>query len=73
MTVLERTISVFSRHLNNDHITADTRLADVIFDSFAFMEILGELDQDFGIRVTDDIIAVETVGDVASCIADRLG
>jgi len=54
-------------------VTADTELADVVTDSFALVEMMIELQEDYGVHLTqEDIQPLRTAGDVAGLIARRV-
>lgn len=48
-------------------------LAFIGVDSVGMAELTVEIEKDFGIRVGDDIVAVDTVQELADYIRDRVG
>ncbi len=56
-----------------ESISSDTELADVVADSFALVEMMIELQEDYGVQFAqDDIAPLRTAGDVADLIARRI-
>jgi len=56
------------------HKLGDERLiADVVTESFAIVEMVIDLQEEFGVRLEqDDLKALKTVGDLTGLIASRI-
>lgn len=56
--------------LPDGSVTTDTELADVVVDSFALVEMMIELQEDYGVHFAQgDLQPLRTAGDVADLIA----
>jgi acyl carrier protein len=57
-----------------DRVRPDTLLADLITESFLLVELVIDLQEEFGVRfLQDDVAKVRTVEDVANLVALRSG
>lgn len=55
-----------------DTIDTDDQLADVVPSSFTLVELLIELQETYGLRLSqEDLPLLRTVGDVVSLVANR--
>lgn len=55
-------------------VVEGTPLVDVVEDSLARVEMLFELEGKFGVRLSeDDVLGLETVGDICSKVEGLLG
>ncbi|MCH8924046.1 MAG: acyl carrier protein [Planctomycetes bacterium] len=55
-----------------DRITADTTLADLGADSLDMVELVMELEKDFGVSIPDDVAQqIRTVGDAIRYIEEQ--
>ena len=72
---LERVIKVMAEHLEMDknEITPGTTLADLGVDSLDTVEILMEMEDEFGVTIEPGAVHVETVGELADYIDTLLG
>lgn len=72
---LERVIKVMAEHLEMDQneITQGTTLADLGVDSLDTVEILMEMEDEFGVTIEPGEVHVETVGELADYIDTLLG
>lgn len=69
-TLPERIAMIFSEALHLDVPSHDTDLFDTgVLDSLAFVELLLQLEREFGVTTTVDDLDVETFRSIA-CIAD---
>lgn len=69
---VQRRIAAVLR-LPAESVSAETELADVVADSFALVEMMIELQEDYGVAFgQDDIAPLRTAGDVAELIAQRV-
>ena len=69
-TLRERIAAIFSEALHLDVPSHDTDLFDAgVLDSLAFVELLLQLEREFGVTTTVDDLDVETFRSIA-CIAD---
>ena len=69
-TLRERIAAIFSGALHLDVPSHDTDLFDAgVLDSLAFVELLLQLEREFGVTTTVDDLDVETFRSIA-CIAD---
>ena len=50
----------------------DARLADIGMDSFSLIELIFIAEEEFGIRIPVEALAVSTVGDVLEVISRRI-
>ena len=72
---LERVIKVMAEHLEMDknEITPGTTRADLGVDSLDTVEILMEMEDEFGVTIEPGEVHVETVGELADYIDTLLG
>ncbi len=72
--VLEKVIKIVAEHLEMEEseITAETTLADLGVDSLDTVEILMEMEDEFGITIDPGDVHVEKVGELADYIASVL-
>lgn len=71
MSIEQKTIEIInSRFKPEIEIKLETEIADFIFDSFGFVELVGALEQEFKIPFIDHIFGVETVQDIVNCILE---
>jgi D-alanine--poly(phosphoribitol) ligase subunit 2 len=69
-TLRDRIGAIFSAALHLDVPSADTDLFETgVLDSLAFVELLLQLEREFGVTTTVDDLDVETFRSIA-CIAD---
>jgi acyl carrier protein len=55
-------------------VAADTVLSDLVTESFVLVELVIELQEDYGVRfVAGDLATVKTVSDLAALIDSRSG
>ena len=55
-------------------VAADTTLSDLVTESFVLVELVIELQEDYGVRfVAGDLATVKTVSDLATLIDSRSG
>ncbi|HWL85002.1 MAG TPA: acyl carrier protein [Polyangiaceae bacterium] len=56
-----------------DDIRADRTLRELVQDSFALVEMVVELEDEFGVHISqEDFVHVSTVGDLTTLIGDRM-
>jgi acyl carrier protein len=70
---LERLQNLIARRMNppgdRDQIHADATLRDLGFDSLSKIEVVIEVEEDFGIVIDDDTLdEIETVGDLVKAV-----
>jgi acyl carrier protein len=72
--ILERLRSLASERLGIDsaRINEGARLSDLGIDSFAIIELVFSVEEEFGIRVPLDGVVVSTIDDVVAVIQDRI-
>lgn len=59
-------------HLSEERLSADARLKDLVMDSFLLVEMAIDLQEDLGVRFSqEDLKAVETVADLVSLVERR--
>lgn len=55
-------------------ITAQTTIESLGFDSLSILDLLYDIEQELGVKVeAADVMKVETVGEVAALLAERIG
>lgn len=70
MTTTERVIKVMAQHLEMEEseIKAETTLEDLGVDSLDTVEILMEMEDEFGVTIDPGSVKVKTVGELAAFI-----
>jgi acyl carrier protein len=73
MTTLERLQTLLLDHypLQREDLTPQARLEDLQIDSLGMMELFFNIEDEFQIKVPNDQVPLQTVGDVVAYI-DRL-
>jgi acyl carrier protein len=73
MTTLERLQTLLLNHypLKREDLTPQARLEDLQIDSLGVMELFFNIEDEFQIKVPNDQVQLQTVGDVVAYI-DRL-
>lgn len=73
MTTLERLQTLLLNHypLQRDELTPQARLEDLQIDSLGVMELFFSIEDEFHIKVPNDQVSLQTVGDVVTYI-DKL-
>lgn len=74
MTALETVKDILSKQLrvDIDSITEDTNIMeDLGADSLDIVEMLMNIEQDYGIVIADDIVGFKTVGDIVRYIENN--
>ena len=63
-----------SLRLPADRVRDETVVTDLVTDSFVLVELVVELQEEFGVHfVQEDLGRVTTFGDLAQLVQDRLG
>jgi acyl carrier protein len=70
MHIEERIIKIISKHYSKKSINSETKfLEDLGVDSLSFIELIVEVEKEFGITIIpDDIEDIQTVGEMAQYI-----
>ena len=73
MTTLERLQTLLIKHypLQREDVTPQARLEDLEIDSLGVMELFFSIEDEFHIKVPNEQVPLQTVGDVVAYI-DRL-
>jgi acyl carrier protein len=70
MTRFERLQKVLATHtdVTPDRLEPDAALADLGLDSLGMIEVMFDLEDEFGIRIPSDRVALATIGDLDACL-----